>query len=230
MSRPDDAGSFAEAVYLQMEPAQYAEEDLDFPLLKYLGALGQMFQVPDELAFSQWTMLMDVENIEDIGLAWLGQFVGTVVDNSLPPDEQRDQVREHNNWDRGSRPGMIMALRKVLGGDVPFVFHERKTSAYNMEIVIYQTAGTYDFLYTSEGTYDTLYANWPSYDSIYRAGNTDAIDAAIASQKPAGIVLTRTLRAGVSYGDTLDAGFTTYQEIIDTFDTCQDWIDFIPPL
>src|SRR4030095_9834944 len=119
--RPTDAGAFAEAVYAQLLPLQYAEPENEYALLKYIGALGQMFEQMDFLARSDdigvsWTKLLDIKRISCDGVPWLGQLVGVSVDTSLTCDEQRQQVRDRIGWQRGTPEAMKSAIRKCLGG------------------------------------------------------------------------------------------------------------------
>lgn len=205
MNRPTDAGSFAEAVYNHLTPVQEFESapEIDYALLKYLGAIGQMFQTLDELAHDSggvpWSTLLDINRIPDEGLAWIGQFVGVKVNQSLSVSDQFQQVREHSGWNRGSLPAMTKAIRNFVGDNIDFFINERSEDAYTLEVIIDIETGefTYSRLYGgSTYNYDLLYSDWYTYEMIYKSSSgTDVLDPiidVINTQKPAGIILTVT--------------------------------------
>src|SRR5438128_21832 len=106
MARPTDAGSFAEAVYAQLAPLQGSEVLLDYPLLKFIGAIGQGLQDEDALAHAPvggdlWANLTNLDTIPSNALLWLGQFVGVQVDTSLTVDQQKQQIRAEGGFSRG---------------------------------------------------------------------------------------------------------------------------------
>jgi hypothetical protein len=73
-------------------------------LTNFIGALSQAYQQMDDLAHSDppWSVLLDINNVPDEGLAWFGQFVGTIVNPNLSFDQQRQQIRDRAGWQRGT--------------------------------------------------------------------------------------------------------------------------------
>jgi Phage tail protein (Tail_P2_I) len=139
MDRPD-YGGFADAVYDQMAPVAIWDADYDWPLLKYLGAVGQMLELLDSLAHDDiaWSGMLDLDRVPSNALPWLAQFLGVVLDVSLPDDEQRQQIRTHIGWSRGTPATFKMLAAQKLTGTRTVELHERDTSAYHFTVVTYQ--------------------------------------------------------------------------------------------
>lgn len=225
MTRPD-VGTFTEAVYAQLEPVQIAEERLDYPLLRYAASLGSMFEALDFLAQNNWNVLLDINQIPDEGLPWLGQFIGVAVNTALPASDQRQQIRDHLGWQRGTLGALQRELSYILG-NTPYEIRERTPDAYGLGIAVFTTAGTYEFFYDTEASYDTLYGNWRTYQIMYIQGDLDLIDQVIANQKPAALVWNVKISPGGDYWDIL-MHFNTYQDVLDYFPTYLEMLNWIP--
>jgi tail protein P2 I len=137
-NRPN-AGSFAVALWDQMLPLTYAEDLYGYPLLTYLDGIGQMLQDLDTLSHSDipWEGMLDLDTIRFDALQWLGQFLGVVVDKSLTEDEQRQQIRDHAGWQRGTPKAFMDAIRSKLTLTKTVELHERDTDAYHFTVVTY---------------------------------------------------------------------------------------------
>lgn len=202
--RPTDAGSLAEAVYAQIEPLQNAEEDNNYALLIFLGALGQMLQDLDYLAHAPdadspvWFNLLDLDAIPDAALPWLGQFVGIRVNTAFTAAAQRQQIRNHQTWTRGSIAAIQAAIRPTLTGTQTITITERfGGNAYAIKV---QTATT-------------------------ETPVPAATLAAIIAAKPAGLVLTFVVGTltltGLTYGDLYNANIT-YGQLAAEYETYGD--------
>jgi Phage tail protein (Tail_P2_I) len=199
--RPTDkeVGSFALALYDQLKPLQYAESlpSVDFALLKYLGAIGQMLQDVDALAHDPkipWSSILDIDRIPDEGLVWLGQFVGVQVNPELTPDEQRQQIRAHVGWNRGTVAALKSSIRYLLGGTRTVVVVERTPDAYSLTVNTYASEThadlTYQDYYDNYLTYELFYLQFDSYRQAWLAIQSNLIAEILNENKPAGLILT----------------------------------------
>jgi hypothetical protein len=139
MSYPNDAGSFSQALWEQMLPLTFAEELYQYPLLKYLDGIGQMLQELDTLSHEDipWSGMLDLDTIKPEALQWLGQFLGVVLDASLAESDQRQQIRDHIGWQRGTPKTFTDAIRTKLTGTQTVELHERDTDAYHFTVITY---------------------------------------------------------------------------------------------
>lgn len=179
MSRPI-VGSWAEQVYASLEPYTGQDEVLGWPLLIYLGAIGDsQFQVVDDLARDDgdrvgWSKIMDVNLCPAFALPWLGQLVGVVVDTTLSEANQRLQIAATAGWFRGTVAAMTAAAQLYLTGTKYAIVQERLGGdAYSIGI---QT-------HTSETPADTT-----------------AMLVAIKAVTPAGMLLTLNIFIGQTWG------------------------------
>jgi len=140
MSMPD-AGTFALALYTELESLTYAEEELDYPLLKFLQAICQAADEVETLARDTdtvpgWGTLLDPNNTPDNALDWLAQFVGTVLDHSLSIDDQRSYILAAANWRRGTVQAIIETAQYFLTGDKTVIINERDSSPYHYTVIV----------------------------------------------------------------------------------------------
>lgn len=205
MSRPTDAGSFAEAVYAQLTPLTYGDSDATgWPLLLYIGALGQMLQELDYLAHNgvagtPWENILDLDMIPDHGLPWLGQMAGVRVDTGQSAALQRQQIRNHSGWGRGSVATFLASAKYLLTGTQTVVVTERTNDAYTFLVNTYST----------------------------ETPNSAAVLAVLTANKPAGLVMTYNVLAGSPAGtfySTLYGEPTSfaYSNIYSNFQTYAD--------
>jgi len=231
MAKPDPVPSFAQAVYDQLQPLQYAEERLDWPLLVYCIAIGQMFQQFDFFAHADgdlepWAKFLDINSIPCEGVPWFGQLVGVIVDRSLSCDDQRQQIRDLEGWDRGTVAYMRKMIQRSGGliGNMSVIIRERFTDAYNFRVYTYPNE---TLQYTTTPFYSTIYDGYPNYamvfsvpsyaDLYYSKGEGLVWDAILAS-KPAGLVATYEVTYPQDYWG-LWVDYATYQAIYDGFAT-----------
>lgn len=230
MARPTDAGNFAESAYAQMAPVAYADEQYDWPLLKLVGAIGQMFQQYDDLAHSDelggpWSKLLDINRIPDEGVAWLGQFLGVQVDTSLSIEDQRQQIRDHEGWDRGTLEYLRRKIQQSfqLHGTKKVIIRERDTSPYHFTVITYTSETdignlTYAQMLATYTSYSHLYINFADYYAIWLMGLPVSWDIylRILAYKPAGLQFTYTVSNAQDYYG-IWVSFATYQQVYDAF-------------
>jgi Phage tail protein (Tail_P2_I) len=140
MAQPD-VGGFADAIYEQMAPLTFEDEDLGWPLLYYLDGVGTMLEELDDFAHADtpWSAMIDIDVVPDKGLPFLAQFVGVDLDTTLSPDEQRQQIRAHSGWQRGTPAAFKAAAAARLTGSQRVDLFERDTSAYHFRVMTYST-------------------------------------------------------------------------------------------
>lgn len=165
MSAPA-VGSFAQALYEQLEPLAYADEENDWALLLLCGAIGLLFQPVEDVVRDQgdapgWSQLVDVDRCPDDFLPWLAQLVGVRVDLGASAQLQRDRIRSTDGFKRGTLAAFKAAPLPYLTGSKHVFVAERAGSAYRVVVTT-----------RADETPDPA-----------------AVEAALLEQKPAGLVL-----------------------------------------
>ena len=161
-------------------------------LQAYITTLSKMFEQAEEaarpgLGDPPWSHLFDPDLAPNGSLAWLGQWVGVPAEirSSLEDPvvfyaRQRQRIADHLGWNRGSAAAMKAVVKPLLTGNKSVFFQERDTSAYRITVIT-RTAETPDVA---------------------------AVQRALISQKPAGIVLNYVVTAGRTFQETTAIGAT----------------------
>lgn len=235
MARPTDAGSFAEAVYAQLAPLTNAEAELDWPLLKFVGAVGQALQDEDYLAHAAggdlWSALTDLDRVPDNALPWIGQFVGVAVNTRMTYAQQRQAIRSHVAWGRGTVSYLKLAIQFYLSLSKTVVILERDTSPYHFAVFTYSDETppdiTYDDLYDDFFTYQAFYEEFADFETYWEESPRTFInDIVIKMNKPGGLMYEYTVLPGspgtlVTYAALyVDQG--SYDAAWDHFETYED--------
>lgn len=200
MARPV-VGAWAERVYADLGPYTSQDEALGWPLLIYLGAIGdKFFQQIDDLARDQgsvvgWGNMMNPNTCPAYALPWLGQLVGVVVDTTLSEANQRAQVIAAAGWQRGTPASIIAAAQLYLSGTKFVSLQERYGgNAYALNIITH----------TGETPADT-----------------SAMVAAVKAVMPAGMIVTFATYVGQTYAQ-LKAAYATYTAVKAAYATYDD--------
>lgn len=197
MSRPV-VGSWAERAYANLGPYTTQDAALGWPLLVFLGAIGdELFQEMDDLGRTTngWGDVMNPHTCPVYALPWLGQFVGVVVDTTLSEANQRAQVIAAAGWQRGTPASIIAAVQRYLTGSKYVLLQERfGGNAYALNIVTH----------TAETPADTT-----------------LMIAAAKAVIPAGMITTFTTYIGQTYAD-LKAHYATYAAVTIAYATYDD--------
>lgn len=197
MTRPTDAGSFAEDAYEQLVALQYAEVENDYALLKFLGAMGSMYQlvvdvsedIPEQDIIG-WMQVLRPDLCPAVGLPWLAQLVGVQLPDGLSEADQRQMIIDAPNQHRGTPAAMISAVKPYLTGQKNVLFHERVSDAYTLLV--------------------TTFAN--------ETPNPAQAEQALRLQKPAGIVMTYQVLVGQDWVQLRD-NYATFQAAKDAYST-----------
>lgn len=236
MARPTDVGNFGESLYAQF-PQGVRDVDArnGYHLLIFVGAIGQIFQQQDTLAHADgihapWSILFDIDRIPDEGVPWLGQVVGVTVDTAKSVNDQKQQIRDHVGWQRGTVVALKKAVSQYLTDTKTVDVIERDTSPYHFTVNTYSTETppgiTYDDLYTDYLTYQAFYTAWPSYNNYWFSDPRAYIDLVIQNTKPAALQYDFTVTTGapgtiISY-QAIWIDNDTYQKVMDENQTYEN--------
>jgi Phage tail protein (Tail_P2_I) len=191
-------GTVGTTVYAELEPVQFAEADLDYPLAKFCQALGMQSDEIADIA-ADWTQLLDIDRVPSKALGWLAQFVGVRLRVGLSDAAQRDRIRNTDGWDRGKVSALVGAAQQYLTGAKTVIVRERLTSAYTFQIIT-RTVETPD---------------------------SAAVLAALLEQKPGGDIMTYTVLSGADY-EILKNGHALYSNVFADFATYQGVLNNAP--
>jgi hypothetical protein len=208
--------SFARDLYESIEPLAYADADNNYSLAEYCVAIGEMFQIVEDLGRDQiiddvqypgWSVIMDIDRAPTDALGWLAQFVGVRTRTGLNDKDQRDRIKSTAGWSRGTVSALQGAISTYLTGTKTFVFRERYDrdnptidAPYYLDIVTY-TAET---------------------------PNPAAALQALMAQKPAGIILRYVVLGGQDYA-AIKSKYVTYTALKNAYSTYEEMkVDYKP--
>lgn len=179
MARPATT-SLGEAVYARLGPVATQDEALGWPLLTLVQGLAEMGREVEELvrpadpARDAWDPLLDVDLSPDWNLPYLGQYVGTRLAPGLTVAQQREQIRSHNGWQRGTPAAMVSAVQATLTGTRYVGLIERDVDQDHITVTV--RSG--------------------------EAPNFAATQAAAAAAKAAGLILAVVSTATITYAES----------------------------
>lgn len=165
-------GDWALELYSRLDPLTDQDAALGWPLLTYLGAIGDTYfeeindLVRDRGGQPGWAAAMDPDQATAAGLGWLGQLVGVRL-RSEDTTQAADVawVKATPGFSRGTPAAMIAAIKPLLTGTKSVTLTERLGgNAYALQVAL-------------------ILSEIP-------AGKKQAVVNAAISQKPAGILLT----------------------------------------
>ena len=127
--------SFAQRIYDDLAPLAVLDAATGYDLAYYVGALGQEFQVVEDLSRDQtlpsgkiapgWSQAVDITRCPSNALAWLAQFVGGTTKGGLSDSDQRNYIQNVGGWKRGTVASMQNAVLSLLTGNKTVIFSER---------------------------------------------------------------------------------------------------------
>lgn len=167
--------------------------DDDGSLVALLEAMASGLEDVDEVVRDRddapgWAAMLDADRAPAWALPWLGQFVGVQVSPGADPAATRTAIRTPAGWRRGTPGAIADAVRPLLTGTRSVWVLERQAGAW--------AAGDNPYHFTVRTFTD-------------ETPDTAAVTAAVAAQKPAGMVaLVQTITRN-SYA-TREATYATY--------------------
>jgi hypothetical protein len=192
VARPTPTTAVQEDLYATLGPWADQDEKLGYPLLDFCGALAAMFDAIETFVRDDnsnpkqprpgWSIVLDPDRIpdamlEDI-LPWLAQFVGVDVDTKLSFADRRTQTKAQDGMRRGTRGSIIAGVQSQLTGNKTIFIKERDSAVSSV-------AG---------GAYGLTILTWAS-----ETPDTAKVTAALAKQKPAGIILSYATITGATW-------------------------------
>ena len=204
---PPTVGPFAQRIYDAQEPIADVDQDNCWHWLRYVGALGEIFQEADTIARDgpPWSSVVDIDRCPDFALKWLAQFVGVRVPARLDSISLRAFIKATPNWKRGTRSAIEGATKIHLTGNQAVYIVER-----------YDGAGITDPAYSLQ--VNTLTSETPDPDETLRD---------IITQKPAGIVLNYRVILGQTYQHLYETS-ADYNVVYSKYATYNGVFDDVP--
>lgn len=201
MSMPE-LNTVGRFLYGVMEPYAIEDDINNYDLAHFCNGIGTMFEEFEQLARDReegigWSMVLDLQRAPEKFLAWLAQFVGSVLSDALTDPQKREQIASAPGWARGSVPAIEGAPRPFLSGTKTVYLTERVDGSSARHRI----------------------AVWLS-----EVINSVAIQAALAEQKPGGDIFEYVEINGGDF-ETLDALHTDFQHVKDSFATFADLRD-----
>lgn len=158
------------------------------------GLAGPLAAVDDRVAVTDrgWASVFDLNATPDP--AWLGSVIGSPVPAGMTTEQAREFVRTRAYWRRGTPAAIQAAVAVHLTGLRRVVLRERDGGPWQLTVQV--------------------------YNAELAPGVTLAhLQAAVASQKPVGIIATVQLVAGASYGHMAAEHGPTYAVSTSEFPT-----------
>jgi P2-related tail formation protein len=188
-----------------------------WPLLTFLDGLGQIIQRIDDLASDDtagnpgWSILLDPARCPPYALAWLAQLVGVRFDQTqTTAAAQRAAIQAEQGFNRGTPAALQAAAAKWLAPNQSVVIVERDTDPYHFTVSI-------QLGHLAPATYAQISATYATYAAETAARSTYStpaypqaqIQAALAAQKPGGLIMAVNITSGPIYS-VVAAAYTTY--------------------
>jgi len=171
----------------------------------WLDGPGHLLGAIDDLVRGDgWTDVLDPTATPTEWLGWVGQFAGVRLRRGLTEAQQRNRVLETAGQRRGTPEAIRGAARQLLTGSRLVKLQERTDADGN--------PSAYDLRVT------TFEAETP---------DPGAVEAAIAAEKPAGLILHYRLLPGAT-NDQVAAGFATYDDLTAEFTDYDNLGAYVP--
>jgi hypothetical protein len=188
---PPTVSATAERMYDALRGYQQGDEDAGWPLLHLCEAAARTLARPAAAlryddAGSGWRRNLDPTRAPDWMLGWLAQFAGIPSLTGLSVAQQRALIRDAPGMRRGTTAAIIAAPKPYLTGGQRVRLVERTPTAYRFVVITYAT----------------------------ETPDPDAAQAALAAQKPVGLIMTYRIDAGWSIDE-----METAEPDLDTLET-----------
>lgn len=170
------------------------------PLVDALAV--QMTAVDERVAPTDrgWARVFDLNQTPDP--RWVGVVTGTRAPAGLLDSEVRDYVRERPASRRGSPAAIVAAVRAVLTGERRVTLIERDGSPWALTVRVYV--------------------------SELPPGGVEVVEAAVATQKPVGIVASVNVITGSTYAHMKTVHGPSYTDWAADFSTYATARDHLP--
>jgi hypothetical protein len=210
------------------------DDYLGWPLLCFLDGIGQIIQRIADLAQDTaggpgWSSLLDPTRCPPYALAWLAQCVGVTFNQTQSTAAaQLAAIQAEQGFNRGTVAALQNAAGQWMQPGQQVVIYERDPDPYSFTVVL--QLGT-----LAPATYGQTSAEYPTYAERTAARSTYStpsypqaqVQAALESQKPAGLLMNIQIVAGPTYGQVGDA-YSTYAARLAALPTYADVAVFEP--
>lgn len=138
--RPTPTTPFQESLYDALEPIADQDEEQNWALLEFCGAIASMFDQVEGYSRDTeddrpgWSQILDPTRAPEETLAWLHQITGTRPLPGLSVADQRSRVLELSGQKRGTVGAMIAAAQRYLSGTKSVTILERTPDPYSFAI------------------------------------------------------------------------------------------------
>lgn len=184
MTRPV-VPAVAESWYDELAVSQPADEQFDWPFLRFLAGLAAAFGelhdiVRDTDEGPGWSSVLDPVRAPEWALPWTALFAGVTLTPGLSEAQRRDEITSPPAFQRGTPQAIVDATARTLTGAKRVTLRERDGGPWLITVITY-TADTPD---------------------------AAAAERAARSQKPAGLLMTFRVDTGWDIG-TLEETYST---------------------
>lgn len=133
MSMPT-LGNFAQAWYDALVPFQAGESDQDYQLAKFVKAVADPFEDTYDWIHGDpendptkvgWYILMDLDNVPEEVVRWLGQFKGVDVPIGTSLADAKLLITSADGFSRGTIEALRTKVQQVLTGTKTVTIRER---------------------------------------------------------------------------------------------------------
>ncbi len=192
MARPV-VSQAAEELYAGLGVLAEQDEATGWQLLLFCEALiastvGQIHTYVtdrDEQGLPGWAVLLDPDEAPAEVLAWLGQFVGLTFTPEMGETEMREAIKLPEGFERGSLAAIEQVVRRKITGSNVLIDERYQDNAYRLRVRTF----------------------------AFETPDPDAVEAAIMTQKPVGIVLTYEAVVGQDWADLI-ADHATWEDVL----------------
>jgi hypothetical protein len=176
---PDTVSQATLDIYDQLGPWRDEDEGL-WQLLAVVDAIGSQHAeteayTRDDATHTGWGQLLDLNVCPSIALPWLGQFVGVQIPDGMDDADARALIAARPAATRGTVGAIRAALQPLLTGTKTVTIRERTPDPYSFKVI--------------------------SYSVETPAGSGPAALAALTAAKPAGLIMSYVVEAGLTWAD-----------------------------
>lgn len=197
----------AEDLYAGLGPwAEEDGEDTEWALLHWCDALTGGIQklytyTYDDGDYPGWSILLDLDRVPEEAMGYLAQFVGAQLQTGNTVAQNRDVILNRPGWKRGRPATLISAVQATLEGSQRVTLLERDTSPYHATVQTYN----------------------------HQTTDVAATEAAIAANKPGGLIIALELIAGPTFTQVqATTAPNTFAARFAEFPTFADVLDYVP--
>lgn len=114
-------GPYSRQLYAAVEPFPERDAANGWAVLRLCHAVGRWFDPVEELIADSddgpgWSALLDVDRCPDFALPFLAQLAGVRLTQGAPAGVWRQEIVEHENFNRGTTAAIVTRAKRQLTG------------------------------------------------------------------------------------------------------------------